>query len=198
MCPGKGEVRSATALRNKAYLLPTFEGIPSINRPCMKSYFLPQAIALCGMMGMSSSLNAQTATTSFGVSITINAECLVATPAALVFPATGVLITAIDSSTDLEVTCTSGTAYQIGLDAGQGTGATTAARLMTQGAGTVGYQLFRESARTLNWGDATGADTLGSVGTGITQTFTVFGRVPPQPTPATGTYNDEVTVTVTY
>lgn len=164
----------------------------------MKSYILPQAVALCGMMGLSSSLNAQTATTSFGVSITINAECLIAAPAALVYPATGVLNTAVDSSTDLDVTCTSGTAYQIGLDAGQGTGATTAARLMTQGAETVSYQLFRESARTLNWGDTAGTDTLGSVGTGTTQTFTVFGRVPAQPSPAPGTYNDEVTVTVTY
>lgn len=153
----------------------------------MKNYILPKAIALCGMIPLSSALNAQTATTSFGVSITINAECLIATPAALVFPATGVLTTAIDSSTDLDVTCTSGTAYQIGLDAGQGAGATTAARLMTQGGETVGYQLFRDAARTLNWGDTLGADTFGSVGTGTPQTFSVFGRVPPQPTPATGT-----------
>lgn len=35
-------------------------------------------------------------------------------------------------------------------------------------------------------------------GSGVAQTFTVHGRVPPQNTPPPGNYSDTVVVTVTY
>ncbi len=151
-------------------------------------------VLLCG----AGALDAQTATTTFDVSITINADCVIATPSALAFPATGVLSTAVTATTDLDVTCTAGTAYQIGLDAGQGTGATTTTRLMTQGADTIAYQLFRDAGLSLNWGNAPGVDTLAATGNGTTQSFPVYGQVPAQTTPATGVYTDQITVTLTY
>jgi spore coat protein U-like protein len=69
---------------------------------------------------------------------------------------------------------------------------------MTNGAATISYSLFSNAGRTTNWGNTVGTDTVASTGTGASQSFTVFGRVPPQTTPAPATYTDTITVTVTY
>jgi spore coat protein U-like protein len=44
----------------------------------------------------------------------------------------------------------------------------------------------------------TGGALVSATGNGADQTFTIYGRVPAQTTPAPGTYTDTVTVTVTY
>lgn len=143
--------------------------------------------------------NAQTATTQFDVQITITEECLINSADDLNFGSTGVIDANIDGTNAVRVQCTTGTAYDIGLDEGTGSGATVAARLMTGGgAATVGYSLYRNAGRTQVWGDTVATDTVSSTGTGAEQVFTIYGRVPTQATPATGTYNDIVTVTVTY
>ena len=141
---------------------------------------------------------AQTATDSFDVTITIQADCEITSTATLDFGTQGVLTTAVDEQALLEVTCTEGTDYDIGLDAGTGTGATTSTRLMTGGADTVAYQIFQNAGRSINWGNVVGTDTQASTGTGTTQPFAVYGRVPVQTTPAVGTYTDTVGVTVTF
>jgi spore coat protein U-like protein len=51
---------------------------------------------------------------------------------------------------------------------------------------------------TSNWGQTVGTDTVSSTGTGAVQSFTVYGQVPAQSTPAPGAYSDTITVTVTY
>jgi spore coat protein U-like protein len=65
-------------------------------------------------------------------------------------------------------------------------------------AGLVSYELYRNSARTQRWGNTLNSDTVIGSGTGGTQNLTVYGRVPAQTTPSAGTYNDTITVTVTY
>ena len=39
---------------------------------------------------------------------------------------------------------------------------------------------------------------VGATGSGVSQSFTVYGRVPAQSTPAAGSYTDTIKVTVTY
>ncbi len=108
----------------------------------------------------------------------------------------GVLDTARDATGGLEVTCTPGTAYNVGLNNGlTGTGPTE--RRMTLGGQAVVYGLYKDSARSQPWGD-TGAQRLTGSGTGATQSVPVYGRVPAQSTPAPGTYTDTVVVTITY
>lgn len=141
---------------------------------------------------------AQTATDTFEVRITIAEECQIISTQTLDFGSTGVLTTDVDGSAQLQVACTNTTPYDVGLDAGLGAGATTTTRLMTSGAATVAYALFRDAARSSNWGDTVGTNTQAGIGTGTTQNYTVYGRVSPQTTPAPGTYTDTVTVTVTY
>ena len=94
--------------------------------------------------------------------------------------------------------CTNTTPYNIGLDAGATSGATTTTRLMANGATTIQYQLFTNSGHTTNWGNIVGTDTVAATGSGSTQTYTVYGLVPVQTAVAPGNYSDTVTVTVTY
>lgn len=108
----------------------------------------------------------------------------------------GVLDAAVDATGGLGVTCTPGTAYNVGLNNGlTGTGPT--ARRMTRSGQAVLYGLYKDSARSNPWGN-TGTQRLAGTGTGATQSIPVYGRVPAQQTPAPGTYTDTVVVTVTY
>lgn len=141
----------------------------------------------------------QTATTQFNVQITINAECQINSAEDLDFGPSGVIDTAVEATSEITVQCTSGTDYDIGLNEGVGVGATVTDRLMTgPNDETVEYSLYTDAGRTDVWGDTLGADTVAGIGTGDEQAYTVFGQVPAQPTPAPGTYNDTITVTLTY
>lgn len=142
---------------------------------------------------------AQTATDTFDVTIAIADDCEVTSTETLDFGTAGVLTAAIDDSASLEVTCTTGTPYDIGLDAGLSVDGTTLLRGMTSTAtDVISYQLFQNTGRTLNWGSTVPTDTVSSTGTGSAQSFDVYGRVPAQATPATGIYVDTITVTVTF
>jgi spore coat protein U-like protein len=69
---------------------------------------------------------AATATHNIGVSITIQAECLFTSAADIDFGTQGVLSAATPARSTIVVQCTATTPYDIGLNAGRGTGATVA------------------------------------------------------------------------
>lgn len=154
-------------------------------------------IALLSCQGAVAS-QAQTATATFDVQITIQSDCAITSTNNLDFGTQGVLDANVDATTTLQVQCTSGTPYDVGLDAGLASGATVTTRQMTSGANTIDYELFSDSTRTTNWGETVSTDTVTETGTGSAQTFTVYGRVPVQSTPAAGTYTDTIGITVTF
>lgn len=142
---------------------------------------------------------AATATSNMTVTITIQAQCLIQTASNLNFGTNGVISANIDQTSTIGVQCTSGLTYNVGLSAGAGVGATTAVRVMTgPAAATINYGLYQDSARSQTWGIISGTDTEAGTGNGSVQNLTVYGRVPPQTTPAVGVYNDTVAITVTY
>ena len=96
--------------------------------------------------------------------------------------------------------CTAGDSYSIALNSGTTTGATITDRLMRSGGGSVvRYQLYTASNYSAVWGDgSSGTSTVSAVGTGSVQTYTVYGMVGVQSTPAPGTYTDVITATITY
>jgi len=153
---------------------------------------------LAGLVIAGGSADAATTTTTFQVRVTIAAQCLINSAATLDFGSNGVITANIDQTSALSVQCTNTTPYNIGLNAGTGSGATVAARLMTLSGATVQYSLYTTAARTTVWGDTVGTDTVAATGNGAAQVYTIYGRVPPQTTPAPGLYTDTVTVTVTY
>jgi len=132
------------------------------------------------------------------VQVTITATCTINSASTLNFGTQGVLATNVDQSSTIQVTCTNTTPYNIGLDAGIGAGATVATRKLTSGANTVNYTLYSNSGRTTVWGNTVSTDTVAGTGNGAAQSYTVYGRIPSQTTPAPGSYTDTITVTVTY
>jgi spore coat protein U-like protein len=138
-----------------------------------------------------------TANTTFTVTATVPTTCRIATNN-LNFGTAGVLAANTDSTTTLSPTCTNGTPYNIGLDKGLNGGSVTTRLMKSAGPATIMYSLFRDAARTMNWGQTIGTDTAAGTGTGLAQSPTAYGRIPPQATPSPGTYNDTIVVTLTY
>jgi len=141
---------------------------------------------------------AATTTSTFTVSVTLAATCTINSASTLNFGNQGILSANIDQTSTIQVTCTNTTPYNIGLDAGTGSGATVATRKLTSGGATVNYTLYSDTGRTTVWGNTVGTDTVAATGNGTGQNYTVYGRIPTQTTPAPGTYTDTITVTVTY
>lgn len=143
-------------------------------------------------------LGAATKTTTFAVRLTLTADCTI-TASDLDFGSQGVLAANVDQTSSLSVTCSNSAPYQVGLDGGTAAGSSIANRLMAgTGAATVQYQIYRDSSRTQIWGNTPGTDTVGGTGNGAAQAITMYGRVPPQSTPAAGTYTTTVTATVNF
>jgi spore coat protein U-like protein len=149
------------------------------------------------------------ATTSVGggvkavnLSLNISKSCSVSTSplsfGTLALNATTVKTNLATASTSISVRCTSATGYTVGLNAGAGSGATTTTRVMTNGAAHLNYQLWRDSSRTLNWGNTTGTDTVAGTGTGLSQTLNVYGSIAAAQAVIPGTYSDTVNVVLTY
>jgi len=132
----------------------------------------------------------------FTVSATNLGACTVSS-STLDFGASTLLLSNIDSTASVSVTCTNGTAYTVGLsDGGTGTGPTN--RLMVNGGQQVQYGVYQDSGRSIAWGNTIGTNTVAGTGTGALQTITAYGRVPAQTTPAAATYTDTIVVTLTY
>ena len=131
----------------------------------------------------------------FTVTAMVTSQCSVSA-STLDFGTVGLLLANTDNTSALTVQCASGVAYQVGLDNGQH--ATGNTRRLQGPGGLINYELYRNSARTQRWGNTLNTDTVVGSGNGSNQNITVFGRVPNQTTPSAGTYNDTITVTVTY
>lgn len=143
-------------------------------------------------------VDAATTTTTFSVQMTITSACIINSASALNFGSSGVIAANVDQTSTIQVQCTNSTPYNIGLNAGTGTGATVAVRKMTNGADAINYSLYSDAGRTTVWGNTVGTDTVSATGSGAAQSYTVYGRVPAQTTPAAAVYTDTITVTVTY
>ena len=137
------------------------------------------------------------ASPTFQVSLNLQTSCAVSATT-MNFGNAGPLTANVDASANLSITCMASSPYTVALSAGTASGATTSTRAMTGPGGTVKYGLYRNVARTTNWGSNTGVDTVAGTGTGLTQSLPVYGRVPPQTTPTIGAYNDTVVVTLSY
>ena len=156
------------------------------------------AVTLSCLFAFASPSLAATATSTFTVQVTLTASCTVNSASNLNFGNQGVLTAAVNQTSTLGIQCTNTTPFNIGLDAGTGTGATVAVRKMTSGANVVNYSLYQDSAHATVWGNTVGTNSVAATGNGASQSYTIYGQVPAQTTPAPGTYTDTITVTVTY
>jgi len=154
-------------------------------------------LALGSLLASEASLATTTKTATFLVNLTITSDCSISTNP-LAFGSSGVIAAAINQTTTLSITCSNTTPYNVGLDAGNVTGSTVAARLLANGAVTMSFQMYSDSGRTTIWGNTVAVNTVTGTGTGSAQTLTVYGQVPVQSTPAANTYSSTVTASVIF
>ena len=149
--------------------------------------------------GAAGAAQAASSTFTFNMSLQINAICNVAS-APLDFGFVNNTFGPKNGSGTITVSCANGTAYSIGLGAGLYGGGTVTTRKMkrTVAADTINYGIFQNPARSQIWGNTVGVDTVGGTGNGAAQPYTVYGRVPSQPSAPIGGYDDLVQITVTY
>jgi len=114
------------------------------------------------------------------------------------FGSRGALATNVNANGRLDVLCTPGTDFAISLSNGQNGTSANDRKMRSPAGGTVDYNLYRTPDYTAVWGSSLSTDTLSGSGSGTTDAYTVFGRVPAQPTPAAGVYTDTIIVTLTY
>jgi spore coat protein U-like protein len=151
-------------------------------------------LALAGLT--SAPALASTATTTFNVTATVQATCIISASNLGFGNYSG---SAIATTTSLSVTCTNGTSYNVGLNAGTASGATVTTRAMTgPGGATLGYGLYQDSGHSTNWGNTVGTDTKSGTGNGSAQTLTVYGNLSGNQYPTPGSYSDTITATITY
>ena len=151
---------------------------------------------LSGLCIGARSAHAASATTTFNVTATVAPSCAVT--------ATDLAFGAYDpgSATDktatstVSVLCTLGTAYTVSLN--DGANAASGSRRMASGASRLTYQIYRDAAHTGVFG--TVANLLGTsgIGTGVAIPATIYGVIPKTQNVATGSYSDQITVTIDY
>src|SRR5579871_3675750 len=113
--------------------------------------------------------SAATATTSFSVTANVLTNCAI-TATNLDFGSYSG--TEVDKTATLSATCSTGTPYTIGLNAGTAPAATVTTRAMVGPASDVlHYGLFRDAGHTQNWGNTPPTDTDAGTGTGAAQPY---------------------------
>lgn len=137
----------------------------------------------------------------FDVSVFVGGNCGIQADPIDFGTVVGSMAGAIDATGAVRATCNNELPYTIALNAGQVPGNTIANRrlgLDGAGPGLVDYQLYLDAGRGQVWGDGSVGAIHNDTGTGTQQIITVYGRVPVQPLPVSGTYRDTVTATITY
>ncbi|MES2503812.1 MAG: spore coat U domain-containing protein [Myxococcota bacterium] len=102
-------------------------------------------------------------------------------------------------TTQIEVQCSNTMTYQISLNGGE-SGAWNPERreLKTPDMHVLYYGLYQDSAHMRPWGNIVNQDTVQGTGTGLRQSYTVYGFIPAQPDSWVGQYRDRVRVLVYY
>jgi spore coat protein U-like protein len=154
------------------------------------------SLALFSWLAHLPSAQAATTTDTFLVSANVSATCSVTANDLTFVDYAGNDLTAAST---LSVTCTNTTGYNVGMNQGlHGTSVTDRKMQIAAGAETLNYGLYRDAARTQNWGETVGTDTVAGTGTGSAQSIDVYGKIPAGQNPPIGNYSDSITVTLTY
>lgn len=105
-----------------------------------------------------------------------------------------------DATGTVTITCIPNLAYDIGIDKGQGAGATEDHRLLTKQGGNqlLNYGLFRDAGHQHSYGTVIGQNTLHQIATGSAEVITIYGEIPSNQAVSAGTYLDRVTIFVTF
>jgi spore coat protein U-like protein len=107
----------------------------------------------------------------------------------------------LDQTGSITFQCTGLGAGTVTVDLSTGISGTYAAREMRKGTDSLEYNLYRNAARTLVWGNGTGGTSHFGPFTpadGMDETVTIFGRIPARQASPVGAYSATVTVTINF
>ena len=144
-----------------------------------------------------------TITNTLAVTATVGggANCTFGSTSDMKFPNYYSLNSTSDYATGtVTVTCLPNLAYDIGIDKGQGAGATENHRLLTKQGGNqlLNYNLFQDAAHQHIYGTMIGQNTLHQIATGSPEVITIYGEIPSNQAVGAGSYLDRVTILVTF
>ena len=164
--------------------------------------FASTVVLALSVAGFAAAVQAGAGSASFRVSATVVESCDISANA-LGFGAFGLVSgSTIDAASALSAKCTAGSAFSIGLSAGNGAGATTSSRKLTHAADTtrtLAYVLSAGSAGGANWGGAGETGVASGTGSGMAQAIPVYGRITAgQTSAAMGLYNDTIIATIDF
>jgi spore coat protein U-like protein len=166
----------------------------------MKRFLVAASVALAvGAAFLARPARAGTNTNTLSVSANVLGICTI-DPATLTFGSYDSTAN-VDVSTNITVHCTLGSSYWIGLGLGSNASGSTR-RMVNGGTNFLGYELYRDSARTQIWDNADPAPTPphSTAGTpGFTAyTTPVYGRIAAGQILPIGAYADSVVMTVNF
>lgn len=104
--------------------------------------------------------------------------------------------TPLDGTGTIDVSCNARTAFDLTFSTGLSASYTV--RKMAYGVHRLNYNLYRNAAMNRVLGDGSGNTVFWSVNNARNRSFTVYGRIPPQQNVYTGSYTDNVIVTLTF
>lgn len=144
------------------------------------------------------------ATGTLGVTTNIAAICAVSANSTMAFGTYDPLsATPLDATATITFKCAKGGTFDIGI------GGTVGSRTMSSGVDTLGFELYRDSGRTLAWGNTQDSNTLDTDASGFTtgagsttaaasRSATVYGRIAAGQDKTPGSYTATLTITIYY
>ncbi|BEM42958.1 hypothetical protein SME13J_15770 [Serratia marcescens] len=158
------------------------------------------------LLTLAGACHANVNTATVGVSATLVKSCVAGTTSGgnttfgtfnfgtVYFLNTAIMVVGQANAGALQINCNNGTSYTVLLSGGQS--GNTAARYLQSAAGArVNYNLYTSASYATVWDNVTG---VMQTATGQSVWLPVYGMIPVQATPATGTYTDTVQVTINW
>ncbi len=155
---------------------------------------------IMGLLAICHPVSAATATGSLAVTASVTGVCLIGNATLAFGPYDPTVAAGATASTTVTLTCSLGTLFNIGMNAGIGLGGTTTLRVMTSASGTLLYGLFPDPSLAINWGNTLGTNTVSGTSslTTLVNIINIYGLIPAGQAAPAGNYADTVTMTVTY
>lgn len=180
-----------------------------MNKPLFAKVAVIASLAALGTFAASA--NASTAVGTFQVLMTVTSSCSVTGNNIQLGPVAGIAPGAVigtSGNSTISVTCSNGTAYNVGLQSSNNSSTAGVGTLKGTGSNTdtATYQLYKTAATAGNeWGNSGVSPTavgngVAGTGTGSAQSISVYAKVSnATPTnPVADSYSDTVTATVYY
>lgn len=168
----------------------------------MKFRTLPLAVTLLTLGLMPLSAQALTATSSMTVDVTITSATgsFSTPPSTLQFGSVNIAGATypmtVTATATVGVTVTAGSPYSI--EIGLGNNAIGSQRYLSSVPNSVPYALYQTTGYLAPWGAAGTGTAKSALGSGAEDVYTIYGILTLSAPPATGTYVDQVFITLVY